>query len=1323
MRHPITPSRISTEGLQQLIWVASCLYRASLVAQLGPAPAATSTAPQSSPPIQRREPQNDSASSPLGFDFLYPSLAHRRTSNAPTSRLGASLPKLGSSSLLPSQRTGFASTSSSSLSQRRFASTSSSVTIDELDETITYSQPDLDQEHEDSFIDPPRRRPSYRKFNPYHARHATASFELRRPIRPGSSEHWSLPLDKTPSREPFHSDPAFADLRETMDSFATSITQSSATGSTRLALAHAAANLWDSYTRVCSLQRFPVRERLKVARQLVSTIRRIRARKHLTDNLVKSTSALGEMVAAISSDCDVIGQFEDSDSPHDVGTSGEVSHEADASPAQNFRLVNLKAQAHALMGNEDLAVRLVAPLLEDHQDALLSYLREGDPPLRNRLPAGHSDSLSDTFVTIFDAMLVSAHQASDRRHARNMAARKCLKQVHQLPQILAIVRASAHVGRRFTNLTRCLADPIASLDRTLGPGDWSHFALSLEATHVMLAFAHSDTVRIAINIYKHASRRGARIPEGAVGNLLLLSSWREDPATTADLLNHIRARARSEARIEHRPKAQLPVPILATSAMFWARQGNTERMEAALKEIEAQESAEGYLDKLSFSAQLECASSRGDVKSCLAMFGTERDLDENFFDSLLSGPSSRLAQFVLAFLRACNNSDDANSATELWRLTLKKGVVPSILACNAILELFSRKGDVDMALQILEKMRELKVYPDKYSYANLVNAFAVRRDAEGAAYAVKAMIADGITPDVVAYNALMNAYVETSAWDAATGLFRWMRNNRDPSLRPNTATCNTLIKIYIARKAPVQTVMQTVANMNKLGIRNNDRTIALMLQSACDAGIMDLAEEIFTEAEEILTPPSGLSKGQGATAFHFSIMIHGYLRRGENDHAKSYFEEMQRRGIQPDAVTWSSIVSSYAKSDSESNFELAKALVESLMNDTQSSLRRENSSWRVPAVKRGVSKEILFLPLVLAHARRQEPTEAHDAAEPILALNSQSSLYTLSSLIHAYGQVGQIDEAIDLFEELYDLVLRRTNVDVTQLFADRPQEDDDTTEAEENKGRQVDPARRNILCVPMSMMIQILSKAGQHEMIARLWARAKEDGFAFDSHNWNHLACAMAQGGQLNAALTVIDRVLNEPTPNFSLGLFPGYSSSAPEDRFAQEQDPLSMEGLFPAHLYKGLDLTISPMDPPNRRDQQRYGDDPETRSPPLEVSLTHEADEQGESMVTSADVDEWEAAPVRKRGSGIDLTAPVSGIRDAEVAWTPWYAHFETLEAVRDALGRLRETGMDGERKVRMLLLSHPDAARILSIHEAKVERIEEIQRRNSGIDEYRMM
>ncbi|KAG8810307.1 hypothetical protein FRC18_004125 [Serendipita sp. 400] len=53
-----------------------------------------------------------------------------------------------------------------------------------------------------------------------------------------------------------------------------------------------------------------------------------------------------------------------------------------------------------------------------------------------------------------------------------------------------------------------------------------------------------------------------------------------------------------------------------------------------------------------------------------------------------------------------------------------------------------------------------------------------------------------------------------------------------------------------------------------------------------------------------------------------------------------------------------------------------------------------------------------------------------------------------------------------------------------------------------------------------------LSAAGRHEEVAEEWSYLRNTGFAFDSHNWNHLVIALIRAGEVERAFEVVEDVI-----------------------------------------------------------------------------------------------------------------------------------------------------------------------------------------------------
>ncbi len=345
-------------------------------------------------------------------------------------------------------------------------------------------------------------------------------------------------------------------------------------------------------------------------------------------------------------------------------------------------------------------------------------------------------------------------------------------------------------------------------------------------------------------------------------------------------------------------------------------------------------------------------------------------------------------------LKACNRADDVDLAEHYLTQALERGVAPRSSDFNLVIDMHVRRTNIDAALAIFEQMKEFGVKPDKYTYTILIHGFTLRRDPDSAAHALRAMIAAGKVPDRITYAALLNCYVESGLYQAAIRLFAWMQNHRDARLRPTIEVCNIILKAYVLSSLPIQKVMRFVDSVRKLGLVPNANTYALMLQSACDAGLMDVAEEVFSEAEAALPSVGGSGPRQGANIYHFTIMIQGYLRLGDHNEARDYFDEMQSRKLSPTAITWAVMVHSYALSENEANYDLACNLVSQLVADE---VKRsfKPTSWNVSATRSELAQmqkaetvtagsnrlaakdsapfETLYTVLMVAQARRGEP--------------------------------------------------------------------------------------------------------------------------------------------------------------------------------------------------------------------------------------------------------------------------------------------------------------------------------------------------------------
>ncbi|KIJ69946.1 hypothetical protein HYDPIDRAFT_77209 [Hydnomerulius pinastri MD-312] len=435
---------------------------------------------------------------------------------------------------------------------------------------------------------------------------------------------------------------------------------------------------------------------------------------------------------------------------------------------------------------------------------------------------------------------------------------------------------------------------------------------------------------------------------------------------------------------------------------------------------------------------------------------------------------------------------------------LNAGFSPDAHVYNIILQSFASRGEIDAVAAILDQMRAAQIMPTHVHYTSVISLLARRKDPASAEAIYKRALREGITPDRKMITALMNAHVEAGSWAGVVRVFDYLRESGHRRLNLTIEVYNTLLKAYILIGAPFRVVSMLFRRLQQNGVRPDGHTYALVIQSACDAGLMKVAEDIFSEMEEKAKEWEPFYR---LDAYVLTIIMAGHLRLGHKAYAKACYEDMQRRGIQPSSITFKQILLAYGNEGTEESLQIAESFLKSIMDSNPS-----DRSW-MASNSRQFALENLHSPLMLAYARQQKPEEVERLFEAMLEAGGEPSLQSLTILLDVYRRTGNI-EAIDrLWPQIWQLAVRLSRVD--ELFRG-----DDTA--------PTDPRKRqsNLLCIPLSIYIDALSSAGHHHTISEVWVKARSQGFSFDSHNWNHLAVALVRAGELDRAFEVLERVI-----------------------------------------------------------------------------------------------------------------------------------------------------------------------------------------------------
>jgi pentatricopeptide repeat-containing protein PET309 len=537
--------------------------------------------------------------------------------------------------------------------------------------------------------------------------------------------------------------------------------------------------------------------------------------------------------------------------------------------------------------------------------------------------------------------------------------------------------------------------------------------------------------------------------------------------------------------------------FLSTGLYLFARQGNVARAEEYYGYLEERKT----VSEADIAMMLHAHAFHGKTESVTHLF---HQVFRDRFDRPELSIAPNKVHYTIVIFAFAQRGDFEGMNTWLEAMS-KAGFPPDAYVYSIILKSFAKRGDVGSVGAVLDQMRKAGVQPNLISYTTVVALLAKRKDPVAAEAIYKRAIQEGIFPDRRMITSLMNAHVEAGSWQGVIRVFDYLSMNPSRQLRLSVEVYNTLLKAYVLIGAPFRMVSSLFDKLQEIGVRPDAYSFALLIQSACDAGLMDVASDIFLEMDKLA---DHWQSNLHINTYILTIIMSGFLRHGDKRRAKAVYDEMQQRGIHPTAVTFNAILTAYANEKSEESIAVAEEFLNSLMDANPN-----EHDWAKPVDGRGSALEHVYRPLMAVYARQSKPEEVERLFQDMLDKGGKPSLGVLTSLLDAYRRAADIGAVLQVWPQIYELALRHSRVD--SLF--------------DNQSDSTDAALRrqgNLLCIPLSIYVDALSAAGKHAEIAEVWKTLQDDGFAFDSHNWNHLAVALVRAGEPERAFEILERVI-----------------------------------------------------------------------------------------------------------------------------------------------------------------------------------------------------
>ena len=194
--------------------------------------------------------------------------------------------------------------------------------------------------------------------------------------------------------------------------------------------------------------------------------------------------------------------------------------------------------------------------------------------------------------------------------------------------------------------------------------------------------------------------------------------------------------------------------------------------------------------------------------------------------------------------------NDAKKAQGIFSLMRHEGVPCNAVTYNCVIHACVRVGDMEGAINLLHSMRGGShengciLKPDKFTYSTIIKGYCGKGEIEQALSLFDGMLKEGLSPDLVIYNTLLDGCVKRRHHEVCDKLLFEMTQSWN--IHPNSYTLSILIKRY-GRQGDLIRAFELVEDLPKrYGFQANAHVWTCLISACITQGKMSVAEIVFS---------------------------------------------------------------------------------------------------------------------------------------------------------------------------------------------------------------------------------------------------------------------------------------------------------------------------------------------------------------------------------------------------------------------------------------------------------------------------------------------
>ncbi|KAJ8484921.1 hypothetical protein OPV22_017406 [Ensete ventricosum] len=222
-------------------------------------------------------------------------------------------------------------------------------------------------------------------------------------------------------------------------------------------------------------------------------------------------------------------------------------------------------------------------------------------------------------------------------------------------------------------------------------------------------------------------------------------------------------------------------------------------------------------------------------------------------------------------------------------------IAPNIRTYNILIDGHCRLGALFGAQKLKEEMICLGFLPDVYTYTILVNGFCKMGDLAMAKEFFDEMLQKGVQPDCYAYTTIIVG--ELNLGDTSKA-FQLREEMKAKGITPNAVTYNVLID-GLCKMGNRKDAYGLWQKMVHDGFHPNCVTYTCLINAHCKKGHLREAKNLFDYM---------LSNNLSPTVVTYTVLIHAHANRGNLEVAYGYFSKMLEENVLPNEITYNALI-------------------------------------------------------------------------------------------------------------------------------------------------------------------------------------------------------------------------------------------------------------------------------------------------------------------------------------------------------------------------------------------------------------------------------